>query len=267
MEKPSWNFAEPPWSKEFRGPRLCPCTASHNLQSSCEYHRPSETSTVTNGQNLFSQPERKCLTSAECVLLYTAEIMQAFMGKRPAIPRRAILPYGFGGRCQHDWCEYGTDVQALGSHLIGSCPASCCSGCIYTGTRRSRVYSTSRAHHPSQICTTPLPAPLRKLTKSKLPLNSLSELLPSTCQRPHADVTHFSIRAMACLRANQTENALKAIWECWDLQNMTLDDTGPSKYLKHSSDIMLLVRITCLRLELGPRVADSLFTLSCILQD
>lgn len=99
----------------------------------------------------------------------------------------------------------------------------------------------------------------------------------------------LAIRAMTCLRAGQPEDALASIRECWRLQGMTQKSIETSSYPKHSGDVMLLARMfwsqgnkaeaqelvsrtVAMRRGTfgengGPRVADSVFTLSRLLED
>ena len=97
-----------------------------------------------------------------------------------------------------------------------------------------------------------------------------------------------AILAMTHLRAGNAEQALKAIQDCWRLQDMTEDKLEKSKYPKHSGDIVLLSRIRYMlgdrnsALELasksiimrksmfgarGARVADSMYLVAKMLAD
>ncbi|KAJ6447148.1 coxI translation protein CYA5 [Purpureocillium lavendulum] len=98
-----------------------------------------------------------------------------------------------------------------------------------------------------------------------------------------------AIRAMTCLRAGQPSAALDALRECWKLQGLTQEQIATSRYPKHSGDIVLLARIhwalgnesdgqqlaaraLSIRRQTfgfngGPRVADSLFILSRMLNE
>lgn len=97
-----------------------------------------------------------------------------------------------------------------------------------------------------------------------------------------------AILAMTHLRAGNAEQALKAIQDCWRLQDMTEGKLEKSKYPKHSGDIVLFSRIRYLlgdrksALELasksiimrksmfgtrGARVADSMYLVAKMLAD
>lgn len=98
-----------------------------------------------------------------------------------------------------------------------------------------------------------------------------------------------AIRAMAFLRAGKPNEALDALHKCWELQNLSEEQVAISKYPKHSGDIVLLARINSalgnasagqqlaaralsIRRQIfgqngGPRVADSLFILSRMLEE
>lgn len=97
-----------------------------------------------------------------------------------------------------------------------------------------------------------------------------------------------AIVAMTHLRAQNAEQALTAIQDCWQLQDMTEEKLEKSKYPKHSGDIVLLSRIRYMlgdrksALELasksitmrksmfgarGARVADSMYLVAKMLAD
>jgi tetratricopeptide (TPR) repeat protein len=98
----------------------------------------------------------------------------------------------------------------------------------------------------------------------------------------------WAIYAMTHLRANQPDEALVALHNCWQLQNLTEEQIIESQYPKHSGDIVLLARIKYaqgLKAEAqqlasrtismrrglygdkGPRVADSMFLVAQMLED
>ncbi|KAH0545465.1 hypothetical protein FGG08_000466 [Glutinoglossum americanum] len=105
---------------------------------------------------------------------------------------------------------------------------------------------------------------------------------------PQGRARTCAILAMTHLRARNPDQALEALKECWQLQNLTEDQIADSKYPKHSGDIVLLSRIQYAKgnkesaLQLasrsinirkgilgnkGPRVADSMFLVSSMLRD
>ena len=97
-----------------------------------------------------------------------------------------------------------------------------------------------------------------------------------------------AIIAMTHLRAGNAEQALKAIQDCWRLQDMSEEKLETSRYPKHSGDMVLLSRIRYMSgdrnsaLELasksitmrknmfgsrGARVADSMYLVAKMLAD
>lgn len=96
-----------------------------------------------------------------------------------------------------------------------------------------------------------------------------------------------AIYALTYLRGGRPEDSLKALRQCWKLQNLTEEQVAQSKYPKHSGDIMLLARIKYaqglkqeaqqlasrtigirqgLYGDKGPRVADSTFIVARMLE-
>lgn len=96
-----------------------------------------------------------------------------------------------------------------------------------------------------------------------------------------------AIYAMTYLRAGQPAEALTALHRCWRLQGLDEEQIAHSRYPKHSGDIVLLSRIKyaqglkqeaqtlasrtiSIRKGLfgdkGPRVADSMFQVACMLE-
>lgn len=57
----------------------------------------------------------------------------------------------------------------------------------------------------------------------------------------------FAVRAMACLRAGDADEALAALHERWRLQGMTQGQIEASNHPKNGGDILLLVRILWLQ--------------------
>ncbi|KAI1429008.1 hypothetical protein F5Y12DRAFT_782253 [Xylaria sp. FL1777] len=98
-----------------------------------------------------------------------------------------------------------------------------------------------------------------------------------------------AIRPLTFLRAGQSDKSLEALQTCWGLQGLTQEQVEASDYPKHSGDIVLLARIYWMQGEKeraqelmsrtisirrglfgqhgGPRVADSIFQLSRMLQE